>query len=92
MKPHDILSQILDSPPHDDDVEWEGDIIRIHSGFSSARFRRHAYSRIDINLSQGIVYFIQDSTIVLKLALEIKLSTITAPVLLSEEPDGEGED
>lgn len=79
MIPHDILNQILDHPPHDDDVEWDGDVIRIHSGSGSAQFRRHHYTRIDLNLSQGIVYFFTGTTIVLKLAIELRLQAITTP-------------
>lgn len=84
MIPHDILNQLLDHPPHDEDVEWNGDLIRIHSGFGSAKFRRHTYTRIDINLSQGVVYFFTNSDIVLKLALEVRLATITTPTPPSE--------
>lgn len=88
MIPHDILNQLLDHPPHDDDVEWNGDIIRIHSGDNnSARFRRTNYTRIDFNLSQGIAYFFINNNLVLKLAIELTLHAITHPVV-----EGEGEE
>jgi hypothetical protein len=73
MIPHDILSQIFDHPPEDDSITWNDDVIRVQS----ISFRRHHYTRADINLSQGIVYFFQGTQLVLKLALEVQLKTIT---------------
>ena len=88
MIPYDILSQIFDHPPEDDNITWNDDVIRVQS----ISFRRHHYTRADINLSQGIVYFFQGTQIVLKLALEVQLKVITQasePTDDSDFPEGE---
>ena len=84
MIPHDILNQLFDTPPDDDDIIWDSDVIRINN----AKFRRHLYTRVDINLSQGIVYFFTGSSLVLKLAIELSLRAITIPGV-EEEPEEE---
>ena len=83
MIPHDILSQIFGHPPEDDNITWNDDVIRVQS----ISFRRHHYSRADINLSQGIVYFFQGTQIVLKLAIEVQLKIITT----ASEPAGDSD-
>jgi len=85
MIPHDILNQLFDNPPEEENITWNGDVILV----SNVRFRRHAYSRVDINLSQGIVYFFTGSSLVLKLAIELSLHAITQPVV---EESGEETD
>jgi hypothetical protein len=88
MIPHDILSQIFDHPPEDDNITWSDDVIRVQS----ISFRRQLYTRADINLSQGIVYFFQGTQVVLKLAIEVQLKVITTasePTDDSDSPDSE---
>lgn len=87
MIPHDILSQLFDHPPSDDNITWNDDVIRVQS----ISFHRHFYTRADINLSQGIVYFFSGSQLVLKLAMEVKLHTITTgqPESADEEETNE---
>jgi len=73
MIPHDILSQLFDHPPEESNITWNDDVIRVQS----ISFHRHFYTRADVNLSQGIVYFFSGSQLVLKLAMEVKLHPIT---------------
>jgi len=88
MIPHDILSQLFDHPPEDDNITWNDDVIRVQS----ISFHRHFYTRADINLSQGIVYFFSGSQLVLKLAMEVKLHPITTGQAESADEDGETDD
>jgi len=85
MIPHDILSQLFDHPPAEDSITWNDDVIRVQS----ISFHRHFYTRADVNLSQGIVYFFSGSQLVLKLAMEVKLHTITTGQAESPDEDSE---
>ncbi len=85
MIPHDILSQLFDHPPAEDSITWNDDVIRVQS----ISFHRHFYTRADINLSQGIVYFFSGSQLVLKLAMEVKLHPITTGQAERTDEDSE---
>jgi len=85
MIPHDILSQLFDHPPEEPNITWNDDVIRVQS----ISFHRHFYTRADVNLSQGIVYFFSGSQLVLKLAMEVKLHTITTGQAESPDEDSE---
>jgi hypothetical protein len=85
MIPHDILTQLFDRPPSDDSITWDSDVIRI----TSPTYQRRTYTRVDINLSQGIIYFFQSTAIIHKLAIQLTLVPITTaqPQDSADEPE-----
>lgn len=83
MIPHDILSQIFDRPPEDDNITWNDDVIEV----INALFRRTHYSQVSLNLSQGVAYFYHDRTVVLKLAIEVQLKVITTASEPADDSD-----